>query len=117
MRREVDKWNHVAVLENVSHSRHGGKENTVVERSEVKHREYGGGEQGADVEVGVPGRRVVVLRSMGHPCVEVVLSYVAQEPQPVDEEGGNEVYPSPSPADCQTLACSNRTIKDGDIAP
>ena len=119
----------MAVLENVSHSRHGGKENTVVERSEVKHREYGGGEQGADVEVGVPGRRVVVLRSMGHPCVQVVQSHVAQEPQPVDEErgdevdqpvdeeGGDEVDPSPSPADCQTLACSNRTIKDGDIAP
>ena len=66
---------------------------------------------------------------MGHPCVQVVQSYVAQEPQPVDEEGGDEVDqpvdeeggdevdPSPSPADCQTLTCSNRTIKDGDIAP
>ena len=107
----------MAVLENVSHSWQGRKQNTVVERSEVKHREYGGGEQGADVEVGVPGRRVVVLRSMGHPCVQVVQSHVAQEPQPVDEEGGDEVDPSPSPADCQTLTCSNRTIKDGDIAP
>ena len=62
LRREVDhKWNHVAILENVSHCWHRGKQNTVVERSEVKHREYGGREQGADVEVSVPGGRVVLL--------------------------------------------------------
>ena len=50
MRREFHKWNHVAVLENMSHSWYGGKQNTVVERSELKRRENCGGKQGADVE-------------------------------------------------------------------
>ena len=50
LRRVVHKWNHVTVLENVSHCGHGGKQNTVVERSELKRRENCGGKQGADVE-------------------------------------------------------------------
>ena len=52
MRRRVHKWNHVTVMENVSHCWHGGKQNTVVDRSKVKCRENCGRKQGADVEAG-----------------------------------------------------------------
>ena len=52
MRRVVHKWNHVTVLENVSHCWQRGKQNTVVKRSELKRRENCSRKQGADVEAG-----------------------------------------------------------------
>ena len=57
-RRLVHKWNDLSIQKNVFCSRHLGKQDTVVERSEVEQGEDGDGEQCADVEVHVPRCRV-----------------------------------------------------------
>ena len=44
MRREVDKWNHLAVLKKVSGSWLRGKQNPEVKWSEVQQAENGGGD-------------------------------------------------------------------------
>ena len=102
-------WNEVTILENVGNSRHGRKQNTIARWSQVKQGENQDGEQGADIEVDVPACWVVVCSrlQLGHPCVQVVQSYVTQETEPVDQERCNKVDPGPSPVHRQTLACSN----------
>ena len=77
----------------------------------MKEGEYGGGKQAADIEVNLPGRWVVVCSRMeGDPLVEVVQSDVVQKPQPVDEEGGDKVDPSPSQVHCQALPCRRKVL-------
>ena len=100
LRGEVFERNEVVVVEEVRHSWHRGQENTVADWSQVKQGEYEEREQGADVEFDLPGINWVVVRSrllVGHPCMQVVQSYVTQKTQPVDQEGRNKVDPSPSP--------------------
>ena len=60
MSREIDKWNHLAVLKNVSCSWQRGKQNTKVKWSEVQQGENGGGDRGAGKEVDDPGSWVVL---------------------------------------------------------
>ena len=99
LRGEVFERNEVAVVEEVRHSWHRGQENTVADWSQVKQGEYEEREQGADVEFDLPGNWVVVRSRLlvGHPCMQVVQSFVTQKTQPVDQEGRNKVDPSPSP--------------------
>ena len=110
-RNLVDKWNKVAVLENMRHGWHRWKQNPKVDWSQMKQGENQSREHGVGVEVDVLGRWVVVGSRLdlgqGHPCVEVVQSCITQKPQPVDEDRGNKVDPSPSPVHCQTLPCNN----------
>lgn len=101
----------MAVLKNVGSSWHRGKQNSVMEWSQVKQGENGGGEQNADIEVNLPGCWVVVLSRMeGDPLVKVVQSDVLQKPQPVDEEGADKVDPSPSQVHCQAFACRKQVV-------
>ena len=95
-------WNKVAILENVGNSRHGRKQNTIARWSQVKQGENQDGEQGADIEVDLPGCWVVVRSRLmvGHPFVQVVQSYVTQETQSIDPERRKKVDPSPSPVHC-----------------
>ena len=51
LRRKVHKWDEVAILEKMSYTRHGWKQNTVAEWLQVKQGENQEREQGADVEV------------------------------------------------------------------
>ena len=94
------------------HSGHRRKQNSKEEWSEVKKGEHCGNEQGAGVEVNVSGSQVGVRsRVVGDPGVQVIQSFVKQEPQPVDEEGDNKVDPSPSPVHCQTFPCKKVFFK------
>ena len=59
----------------------------------MKQGEYWHNEQGAGIEVDVPGCRVVVFsRVRGDPCMQVVQSNVKQKPQPVDQGAGTDRY-------------------------
>ena len=101
----------MVVLENMRHSWHRGNQNSIDEWSEMKDSKYCGNEQGAGVEVDVPGCRVgVVPRVEGDPSMQVIQSLVKQEPQPVDEDGENKVEPSPSPVHRQTFPCRRQLI-------
>ena len=78
----------------------------------MKKGEHCGNEQGAGVEVNVSGSQVgVCSRVVGDPGVQLVQSFVKQEPQPVDEEGDNKVDPSPPPVHCQTFPCKSFVFK------
>ena len=77
----------------------------------MKQGKYSGGEQGADIEVDVPGCWVVLCSGMeGDPRVKVVQSDVVQKPQPVDEDGADKVDPSPSQVHCQAFACRKKVV-------
>ena len=65
--------------------------------SEVQQGENGSGDRGAGKEVDHPGIWVVLRsRVEGNPSVEVVEPHVEQEAQPVHQERGGKVDPSPS---------------------
>ena len=103
----------MAILEHVGDFWHGRKQDTIGERPQVNQGESQDREQGAGIEVGLPGCLVVCSRLMvDYPSVQVVQSNFMQKTQPVDKEGRNEVDPSPSPVYSQTLACSNNLLLD-----
>ena len=53
--RDIHKGHHLVVLKNMRHSWHRGKQNSIDEWSKVKQGKYCGNEQGAGIEVDVPG--------------------------------------------------------------
>ena len=112
LRRDVvHKRNEVAVLENMRHCWHRRKQNSMADWTKVKEGDNQDREQGADIEVDVPGCWVVLCSGMeGDPLVKVVQSDVVQKPQPVDEDGADKVGPSPSQVHCQAFSCKKKVV-------
>ena len=70
--RDVNKWNHLAIPQNVSSFWRGGKQNAVVEWSKVKGGEYGCGDQGAGIEVNLARWWVGVFSKVGVSDIAIV---------------------------------------------
>ena len=99
--REIHKRHHLVVLKNMCHSWHRGKQNSVDKWSKMKQGKHSGNEQGAGIEINVPSCQVSVCsRVVGDPCMQLIQSFIKQEPRPVDQERDNKVDPSPSPVQC-----------------